>query len=68
MHTDSLPKFYHYFAATNETRAVLITELLGNTLIDLWHQFKPFSAITVMKIGIQVVSNVQHTNSVISRV
>lgn len=54
--TDSFPKFYHYFAETNETKSVLVIERFGRTLRDLWKEFRPFSSINVMKIGLQIVS------------
>lgn len=54
--TDSFPKFYHYFAETNETKSVLVIERFGRTLRDLWKEFRPFSFINVMKIGLQIVS------------
>lgn len=53
---DSFPKFYHYFTETNETKSVLVIERFGRTLKDLWKEFRPFSSINVMKIGLQIVS------------
>lgn len=54
---DSIPKYYHYFEEKNEsTKAVLVTELLGKPLCDLWYDFNPFSAVTLLRIGLQVVS------------
>lgn len=55
VYTDSIPTFHHYFPRTNRT-AVLVTELLGKTVSDLRRDFNPFSTVTVLRIGLQVVS------------
>lgn len=54
---DSIPKHYNFFKETNKS-AVLVTELLGQDL-EIAQQksnLRRFSTITVMKIGLQVVS------------
>ena len=60
IHTDSFPKFYRYFPETSETKAVFVMERIGRTLSSLWNEFRPFPSITVMEIGLQIVSLVQH--------
>lgn len=58
----SIPKFYKYFPATNDSsrencsNVVLITELLGESMEDLLKKNRSFSVVTSMKIGLQVVS------------
>lgn len=50
---DSIPKLYKYFPEANG-KATLVTELLGNSLSDLYRK-QIFSLVTVMRIGLQVV-------------
>lgn len=54
---EQIPKFYHYFPETNQTKAVFVTQLLGITLPNLWQsKSDQFSSVTILKIGLQVVS------------
>lgn len=53
---DSIPKFHHYFSESNETQAILVNELLGETLSTLLRKHERFSTATIMRIGLQVVS------------
>lgn len=55
-HTDSVPKLYHYFPETSETKAVLVMERIGKTLFELWTDLRPIPFISVTKIGLQMVS------------
>lgn len=52
----SIPRFYDSFLKPNEDKAVLIMELLGLNLRELFDEYEYFSTPTVMRIGLQVVS------------
>lgn len=53
---DSIPKFHHYFSESNETQAIIVNELLGETLSTLLKKHDSFSTATIMRIGLQMVS------------
>ena len=55
-YADSFPNFYRYFPKTNETRAVFVMEIIGKTFARLWIGFRPFHPVTVMQIGLEMVS------------
>lgn len=40
------------------TKAVLITEMLGRNMITFRGNIGPMSSVTVMKIGLQIVSHI----------
>lgn len=50
---ENIPKFYDEFPDRNIT---LVTELFGRTLESLYFEYGGFSAATVMRIGLQIVS------------
>lgn len=52
---DSIPKVYHYSPQTEESKEILVTELLGDDLNTIYGKLGPFSTATVMKIGLQMV-------------
>lgn len=54
-HSESIPKFYGHFPATNKRKAIIITELLGEDIYNLHKRFN-FSTVTVARIGLHVVS------------
>lgn len=52
----SIPRFYDNFFKSNGDKAVLVMELLGMNLRELFDEYEYFSTPTVMRIGLQVVS------------
>lgn len=57
-HTDSLPKVYYYSPPSSRNNGVLVMELIGTNLGTLHEKFGPFSTVTVMRIGLQVVISI----------
>lgn len=54
---ESIPKFYKYFPVSNDNNEViLVTELLGKNIEELFIRAGYFSVVTTMKIGLQVVT------------
>jgi len=64
---DSVPKFYHYFPETNETKAVLVMERIGKNLHEIWTDLRPIPIISVTKIGLQMLDVLEwmHNNGFI---
>lgn len=56
---DGIPKIYHYSPLSND-KTVLVMELLGENLRNLYSMYKPFSTPTVMRIGLQLVSQTNY--------
>lgn len=61
-YTDSIPKIYFYTQLPNETKAVLVMELLGKNLEALLNFHQKLSEVTVMRIGIQLVNQIGFIN------
>lgn len=55
LNVDSIPKFFGLFPATNKSETVIITELLGDSLDNLFKRYNGFTPQTILKIGIQMV-------------
>lgn len=55
---DSIPKLYHYFpqSITNNTKPLLVIELLGKNFKKLSREYKSFSVATCFRISLQLVS------------
>lgn len=58
--SESIPKIYDYISGTNERSTILVTELLGDNLQNIFLKAKAFSITTIMEVGLQVVSEKLH--------
>lgn len=52
---DQIPKFHQYFSASDGRGTVIVTELLGENLLNLLEKYRKFSVVTIMKIVLQIV-------------
>lgn len=53
----NFPKCYHHFPRSNTTKEVLVIELLGKPIQQLWNEHNhKLSDVTIYKIALQVVS------------
>lgn len=57
-----IPKFHQYFPETSDRGAILVTELLGENLSRSLYKFKRFSAVSVIRIGLQAVNLILYFN------
>lgn len=55
-HTDSIPQLYGYYPETTKVKSIIVSQLLGRNLYDLLKEHNHFSTVTVMRVGIQLVS------------
>lgn len=55
-HEDSIPQLYGYYPETTQLKSIIVSQLLGRNLYELLKERNYFSTVTVMRVGLQLVS------------